>query len=130
MFDNITAETAQLYAIHEYDNPQCLSYEEWAEDYKQFKYVKRMCRRYLSTGHMSERLMLNHLILLMNVFGTSATVRLLFLKCHDKSSRSILKTFLAYLNVLPELVCGIDGEDINMKLVAFDPHLWNLLHTL
>jgi hypothetical protein len=130
MFDDVNAKNALLYAMKEYDNPQCLSTAEFNEDYKRFKYVKRLCRRYTTTGHISERLMLNHLILLMNVFGVQATVRLLFLKCEDVASHQVLKTFLVYLNVLPELVCGVGGTDIQMTRIPFDPHLWNMLHAL
>ena len=130
MYDNVTSKNALLYAMKEYENPQCLSTAEFNEDYKRFKYVKRLCRRYTSTGRISERLMLNHLVLLMNVFGVTATVRLLFLKCEDDASHTILKTFLAYLNVLPELICGVDGQDINTVTIPFDPYLWNTLHAL
>jgi hypothetical protein len=130
MYENITNKVALLYAMKEYENPQCLSLTEFEEDYKRFKYVKRLCRRYASTGRISERLMLNHLILLMNVFGTAATVRLLFLKCNDETSHQVLKTFLVYLSALPELVCGVNGRDINTKAIPFDPYLWNTLHVL
>lgn len=130
MYEDVTSKNALLYAMREYDNPQCLSADEFNEDYKRFKYVKRLCRRYASTGHISERLMLNHLILLTNVFGVTATVRLLFLKCEDTVSHQVLKTFLVYLNVLPELVCGVNGKDIATTPIAFDPYLWNTLHAL
>jgi hypothetical protein len=130
MFETVTAKNSLLYAMKEYDNPQCLSVAEFNEDYKRFKYVKRLCRRYATTGHLSERLMLNHLILLVNVFGAEAAVRLLFLKCDDATSRQVLKTFLDYLNVLPELVCGVNDHDIVTMRIAFDPHLWHILHAL
>ncbi len=130
MFDDVNTKNALLYAMKEYDNPQCLSTAEFNEDYKRFKYVKRLCRRYASTGHISERLMLNHLILLMNVFGTTGAVRLLFLKCDDAPSHQVLKTFLVYLSSLPEIVCGIDGRDIRTAEIPFDPHLMTTLYAI
>ena len=130
MFEDVTAKSAILYAMKEYDNPQCVSLAEFNEDYKRFKYVKRLCRRYASTGHISERLMLNHLILLMNVFGTTCAVRLLFLKCDDATSHQVLKTFLVYLSALPELVCGVDGRDISTAEIPFDPYLMATLYAL
>jgi hypothetical protein len=66
----------------------------------------------------------------MNVFGVSGSVRLLFLKCPDEASRGVLKTFFVFLNALPELVCGVDGKDVNTMHIAFDPHLLSTLKAL
>jgi hypothetical protein len=110
MYENVTAKDALLYAMSVYENPQCLSEAEFEEDYKRFKYVKRLCRRYLANNRLSERLMLNHIVLLLNVFGVDATVRLLFLKCDDEKSYRVLKPFLLYLNILPSHVMGVNGK--------------------
>jgi hypothetical protein len=67
------------------------------EDLKRFKYIKRLFRRYAATGNMSERLILNHIIVLYNVFGDAATLMLLF-KLNEQNYWSYLKTFLIFLN--------------------------------
>ena len=129
-FDNVTSKNAHLYAMKEYDNPQCMTEDEFNEDYKKFKYVKRLCRRYLTTGHLSERLMLNHLILLVNVFGPAATTRILFVKCDDERLYRVLKPFLLYLNVLPELVKGINGKTIVTSQIPLDDTMFRELQDL
>jgi hypothetical protein len=122
-FDNVTAKNSLVYAMREYDNPQCIDSAEFIEDYKRFKYVKRLCRRYLLTRKMSERLLLNHLVLLNNVFGPAATVRLLFIKCDDAHMYRVLKPFLLYLNILPDVVVGVNGTDVYTKEIPTDAKL-------
>lgn len=122
-FDTLTHKNALMYALHEYDNPQCLSMAEFNEDYKRFKYIKRLCRRYMTTTRLSERLMLNHMLLLTNVFGPTATVRLLFLKCDDANMFAVLKPFLSYLDVLPDIVHGINGKNILTAAIPTDHKL-------
>ena len=129
-FDTLTFKNSLFYAARCYDNPQCLDEEEFIEDYKRLKYVKRLCRRYTTTGRISERLMLNHLVLLHNVFGTGPTARMLFLKCNDERMWRVLKAFLTYMDVLPEVVTGIDGEDIYMESVPLDEKLLEKLRAL
>lgn len=111
-FANLTIKNALLYATRHYDNTQCVDLQEFLEDYRRFKYVKRLCRRYLVTKRLSERLLLNHLIGLVNVFGAEATVRLLFVKCDSERTYRILKPFLEYLSILPPVIVGINGYDI------------------
>lgn len=129
-FDNLTPKNALLFAVRAYDNPQCLDAKEFVEDYKRFKYVKRLCRRYLTTTRVSERLMLNHIVLLNNVFGPAATVRLLFVKCDDARMYKVLKPFLLYLNILPEVIPGVNGEDIYTHDVPLDGKLLRRLEAL
>lgn len=129
MYQNVTAKNALLFAMHYYDNPQCLSAEEFAEDFKRFKYIKRLCRRYLLTGDIKERLVLNHLILLSNVFGVEATVRLLFVKC-SADVYVVLKPFLLYLHMLPEVVWGVDGQNIYTDKIPLDEPLLRTLREL
>lgn len=129
-FDNVTAKNSLLYAMREYDNPQCLDAEEFAEDYKRFKYVKRLCKRYLLSKSLSEQLMLNHLVLLKNVFGSVATVRLLFVKCDDARLYKVLKPFLIFMDILPEVVVGVNGEDIYTNSIPTDEDLLQRLQAL
>lgn len=89
-----------LYAMHHYDNPQCSNIQEFEEDLKKFLYLKKLISRYKKTGELKERLILNHIIVLYNIFGESAT-RMLFYKI-EPDGWSVLTTFLIYLNRMPE----------------------------
>jgi hypothetical protein len=93
-----------IYAIKKYKNPQCEGMEDLEEDLKRFKYLKRLFRRYEKNGILSERLIINHLIILYNVFGTNAT-ELLFFKT-DPEHFAILKSFLVFLNRVPLQTIG------------------------
>jgi len=100
-------ETFLLYAVKHYDNPGCMGMKEFQDDLKRFKYIKRLLKQYEKTGDIVERLVLNHIILLHNVFG-DATVPLLFFK-FEKRYWPQIKTFLVFLNYLPDNYM-IDGE--------------------
>ena len=126
----LTIKNAVLYASSIYDNPGCVSIDEFMEDYKRFKYVKRLCRRYVSTKEITERLFLNHLIALVNVFGPEGTTRLLFVKCEDERLYRILKPFLLYLDILPDVVRGIDGFDIVTETIPSDAKITRRLREL
>jgi hypothetical protein len=89
-----------LYAMHHYDNPQCHSLAEFEEDMKKFLYLKKLLSRYKNNGELRERLILNHIIVLYNIFG-DATTRMLFYKI-EQSNWDALVTFLVYLNRMPE----------------------------
>lgn len=93
-----------------YDNPQCKGIEEFHEDLDRVKYLKRLFKKYLNSGVLRERLILNHLIILHNVLGP-ISVRLLFFKL-EKEIHSPLKTFMIYLNYLPENIPEVDLVDI------------------
>lgn len=89
-----------LFAAKHYNNPSCESLKEFENDLKRFKYIKRLLKRYKKTGNISERLILNHIILLHNVFEQSV-VPLLFFK-HTEEYWSAIKTFLVFLEYLPD----------------------------
>ena len=86
-----------MYAIKNYDNPQCEGEKEFEDDLKRFKYIKRLLRRYYDTGVLKERLLLNHLIVLNNVFSVEAATTLLLYKIQPDYWPA-LKSFLIYLN--------------------------------
>jgi len=90
-----------MYAMKNYNNPQCLDVDEFYSDLNRIKYLKKLMKRYLATGEMKDRLILNHIIILYNVFGIIPATRLLFFKT-DKELYPMLKTFITYLNYLPE----------------------------
>ena len=89
-----------VYAMHHYDNPQCHSIEEFEEDLKRFLYLKKLLTRYKKDNELRERLILNHIIVLYNVFGDSTT-NMLFHKI-EKEHWNVLITFLVYLERMPE----------------------------
>ena len=80
MYEKITPQNVVMYAIKNYDNPQCEGEKEFEDDLKRFKYIKRLLRRYYDTGVLKERLLLNHLIVLNNVFSMEAATTLLLYK--------------------------------------------------
>jgi len=118
MFDNLNDDNFMLYAMKAYDKPNAVI-SEFEEDLKRIKYVKRLIKRYKATGELKERLILNHIIILSNVFGIEATVRMLFYKI-DSSDYSILKTFLLFLNYMPRHINGIKGQYLNSSDISVD----------
>lgn len=104
-----------LYAARFYDNPNCSSILEFEDDLRHFKYLKRLFNRYVESGDLKERLILNHITIIYNLFGAAATP-MLFLKL--QGLESILKPFLITLGRMPELieVCGnkLRNSDISM----------------
>lgn len=102
MFDKITKKNWLFYAIKNYNVPNLDSEQEFYEDVKRFKYLKRLFRKYKTSGELKTRLVLNHIIILTNVFGNEAAATLLLFKI-EREYWPILKTFLQYLNImLPE----------------------------
>ncbi len=98
-FDELNESNYILFAIKHYDNPQCHTREDFDEDMKRFKYLKRLLKRYVRGELFRTHLIINHLIILYNVFGEAATP-LLFFKM-EREYWSILKTVLIYLNKYP-----------------------------
>lgn len=88
-----------IYAAKTYDRPHILQ-SEFEDDLNRLKYIKRLMRKYRQTGDFKERLVLNHVIILSNVFGVEATVNMLFFKC-DEEDYPLLKTILLFLNYMP-----------------------------
>ena len=101
MYENITTENVMMFAIKHYDNPQCEGEKEFHDDMKRFKYIKRLLRKHKESGILKERLLLNHIIILNNLFGPEACVTLLLFKI-QKEYWETLKSFLLYLNILRE----------------------------
>ncbi len=101
LFDELNNANFDLYAAKHYRNPQCLSAQDFYDDVAKFKYVVRLLRRYRDTGKIQERLLLNHIITIYNVFEIAAANRMIFHRV-DIDLWPALKTFLVYLNYLPE----------------------------
>ena len=101
MYEKITGDNVVMFAIKHYDNPQCEGEKEFQDDLKRFKYNKRLLRKYYDTGVLKERLLLNHLIVLNNVFGPDACATLLLYKIQQEYWPA-LKSFLLFLNIITE----------------------------
>lgn len=119
-----------LYAAKHYDNPSCYDTLEFYEDLNRFKYIKRLFSRYEETGELKERLVLNHIIVLYNMFGVQATTRMLFFKL--KGFYHCLVPFLVLLNYLPDKVVGIgiDNKTIITSDIILDPGVVNALRKI
>lgn len=128
MFEILTEDNLVLYAAKSYSSPNCLM-SEFEEDFKRTKYLKRLLRRYSLTKILKERLILNHIIMLNNVFGPDATARILFFRM-DEREYSALKTFLLYLNLLPTTINGICGTIINTDTIQVDLNIANALRKI
>ena len=100
-FSTLTPENINMFAIKHYNNPSCVDEQEFLDDMKRFKYLKRLFRKYDTSKEFKSRLIINHIIVLANVFGIEAATTLLFFKV-DKQHWSILKTVLIFLNYMPE----------------------------
>jgi len=125
MFDDLNEENFLLYAMKCYTTPNCIM-SEFEGDIKRTKYLKRLFRRYKVTKSLKERLILNHIILLNNVFGPEATARILFYRI-DERDYDILKTFLCYLKIMPEIIYGINGKNISSYDIPMDPNVAEIL---
>ena len=101
MYKKITSENVNMFAISNYNNPHCEGEKEFHDDMKRFKYIKRLLRKYSETNILKERLILNHIIVLRNLFGPEACVTLLLFKTQQEYF-STLKSFLLYLNMIRE----------------------------
>ena len=119
LFDDLNEKNYLHFAMKFYDNRQCTSIEEFNEDLNKIKYVKRLFNRFLETGELRTNLILNHLIVIYNVFENEAATRMLFFRV-EKKFYSILKPFLIFLNRLPEKVKGIDGENIQTNHIPLN----------
>lgn len=109
-----------LYAAKVYDRPDAVM-SEFEEDLNRILYIKRLLTKYYSTGFLKERLLLNHIVVLYNVFGVEAATRLLFFKL-DERDYEVIKPFLIFLNYLPIVVHGIRGKDIITNEIKLDEH--------
>ena len=100
IFNELTEENFLLFAIKNYENPQAVTKEDFDKDLNHFKYIKRLLKRYKNTGQLKTHLLLNHFIILYNIFGEAATP-MLFFKI-EPELWSVMKTFVLFLNKLPD----------------------------
>ena len=112
IFDELTPENWIFFAIKHYNNPQSVTYSDFEEDLNRIRYIKRLFKRYESSGELKTHLILNHIIVMYNVFDDAATP-LLFYKT-EATHWSYLKAFMLFLNRLPQsLNKDVDKECLN-----------------
>ena len=117
-FENLTNDNIMIFAMKAYDKPNCIM-SEFKEDMKRFNYLKRLFKRYRKLGELREQLVLNHLVVLYNVFGPEVATKLLFFQM-SKDDYSALKTYLLFLSCMPEKVKCIKGHDIISSEIPVD----------
>ena len=126
-FDDLTNDNILIYAVKAYDKPNCIM-SEFKEDMKRFNYLKRLFKRYRKVGELREQLVLNHLVVICNVFGPEVATRILFFKM-SKDDFPALKTYLLFLSCMPERVKGIKGHDIISSEIPVDMTIAEILRT-
>lgn len=120
IFDELNRKNFELFASQNYNNPECIDIEEFKEDLARFKYLKRLLRRYELTEDLQYRLILNHLIVIYNVFGIPAANKMIWYKI-EPEHWTYIKPFLVFLNYLP-----ID-EKVDIPL---DPYIVDVLREI
>ena len=124
-FNELTNENYLMFALLHYDNPHSVDIKEYFEDVRKLKYIKRLFNRYKEDRVMKERLILNHIISFYNVFDNEAATRLLFFRVGNEY-HSLLKTFLVFLNKMPEQV----NENLYSSDISLDKEIIEILRKL
>ena len=120
IYNDLNEKNFLLFAMQHYDNPQCVEVEEFNDDLRRIKYIKRLFNQYHLEGTLKERLLLNHIIVFYNVFPVKAATRILFFKL-EETFWPMLKTFLVYLSYMPEdKIESINGKEIKTTDIPMD----------
>jgi len=129
MIDNLNDDNFLIYAAKHYDNSFCCSTDEFLEDLKRIKYIKKLLTRYIETGELKERLILNHIIILNNMFSAEHVCRILYLKLGDYFN--CIMPFLVLLNVLPDKLYNIrDQSVIDLDMISMDTSIIDKLRKI
>jgi len=126
MVFDLNEDNFVLYAMKHYDNPSCKGMNEFLDDLKRFKYLKRLLKKYNQTKDLKERLILNHIIVICNVFGVDAATKMMFFKIEEKYW-SQLKTFLVFLNYMPLKIIISKGLEIKENDIDIDEKILDTL---
>jgi len=130
MMRSLNESNFVLYAAANYENIHCYDTQEFYEDLNKLKYLKRLFSRYYMKDELRERLILNHLTTLYNIFEFRAITRMLFFRIEEKHW-PILKTFLVFLNYMPDIIYDIDPHgDIRTEYVSIEPQIANCLRNI
>ena len=127
-FDDLNNDNVLMFAVKAYDKPNCVM-SEFKDDMKRFNYLKRLFKRYRKVNELRERLVLNHIVVLCNVFGPEVVTLLLFYKM-AKDDYPALKTYLVFLSVMPERIKGIKGIDIVSSDIPVDMKIADILREI
>ena len=118
MYENLTEENFMLFAAKYYENPHCTDLLEFHDDLKRIRYLKRLFKKYEQTGELKERLILNHLLVLYNVFEHRAMTRILVFKLDEQLK--YLKPFLIFLNYWRTDIGNINGKQVVDADISLD----------
>ncbi len=129
IFNDLNDDNFLMYAMKEYNDVQCTDIEEFYDDLKKIKYIKRLFNIYKNNGQLKERLILNHLIVFYNVFSVQAGTRILFYKI-ERDFWPMLKTFLIFLDRMPEKIDSIRGETILTSNIKLDDGIVTRLRSI
>lgn len=129
MVVDLNEDNFMIYAIKHYDNPFCKGMNEFLDDLKRFKYLKRLLRKYSVNNDLKERLILNHIIVIYNLFGYDAATKMLFYKI-EKKYWSQLKTFLVFLNYMPLKLIVSKGIEIQDSEIPLDENIIEILRKI
>lgn len=125
----LTEKNVVMYAMKHYDNNQCIDIDEFYDDLKRINYIKRLFVRFKNTSELKERLILNHLTILFNVFPIEVAANILFFKI-DSEFWPQLKTFLVYLSYMPDKLTFLDNCEIVTSDIPLDPTIISTLRNL
>lgn len=129
IFDDLNEDNYLMYTMREYNNIQCTDIEEFYDDLKKIKYIKRLFNIYKNNGQLKERLILNHLIIFYNVFNVDAGTRILFYKI-EKDFWPMLKTFLIFLDRMPDKIESIRGVTVRSSDIKLDDGIVTRLRSI
>jgi hypothetical protein len=124
IFNELNDQNFLLFAIKHYENPQAVTKEDFDKDLNHFKYIKRLLKRYKNSGELRVHLLINHFIVLYNIFGDAATP-MLFYKI-ERDLWSTMKTFIIFLNKLPEFPkCYIHDITVDLECLSQLQKIYN-----
>jgi len=129
MLPNLNDKNFLQYAMKHYDNPHCHDIDEFNEDLRRFSYIKKLITRSLNSNDFKDKLIMNHLIVLNNVFGPLHLNRMLCVKLFDQLK--YITPFLLYMNILPDIIYNItDRGDIYIDTIPMDPHVIEIIRNI
>lgn len=125
----MTEDNFEPYAMYHYKNDHCITIDEFYNDLKRIRYIKSLINKYKASGELRERLILNHIIALGNMFTVESVVKMLFFRI-DEEHHPVLKSFLVYLSFMPKIVYSVNGRNIWCSEIHEDPIVVNALKEL
>lgn len=125
MYDNLNDDNFTMFAMKNYENPHCTDVLEFQDDLKRIRYIRRLFSKYEQTGDLKDRLILNHLIILYNVFDAKAATKMLILKLDDQLH--YLKPFLVFLNYWTTDFGLVNGKKIIDSDITLDQNIVKIL---